>query len=1014
MQSNSGDESLPDLDSTSCGYTSDVAAEYSNFYKGLGELKKWSDLPEILEKDNKKVVPVDGKGLCLMEAISTSLSLEYDILIEPDKLIELISKEVCTHPEYTKYLKVPLSQDELNYNLMAFHSTKKYSRVVADVYLPAISSALDLHIRTIQNISGFFGVVNTYPLDNFNNKKTVTLIVIDDIYQPVVAKQVDAELAPAPAIPALQSEYPVIVISDCESEVVVEYSQEVDQSPVFGVQVIVPDSESESEQDVKPSPDLLASVNNLQRRIQKQEQDAVLPHIPDIPDVKPQYMDKPESKKLSFSMEEYKDMVPTVVAEIPYDIDGTRWYMIDVPEEDAFFAKYRDGRFFQLHTSRRKGFNGVRRLGKCRGNFVCDNTSCPYFTENGSKNQHQFTTIGSKKFCYSCKSLAFRTPCPATKLVEFYHNERLLHVYHKGNHTCQLKPKTTENDSFIEENIRKFGANVGPKRLAQLKMTEEMQKQLRDGEMDMDKIIDIGARLTDKTRIQNIRKRMEREMRSERHSISAVAELKAITDTSDKYLIYKIHDENMTGQGKSYVFKSSRKMANLMRNMDQNNEVNSPIMQEPCYFDGMHKRCQGWKTLTLWVFHPSSRRLMRLCTMEIKGETADSIAIFWTTLNEMLTEVAGRETFFNPWMFITDEAGANHNGILRVFGQAGVRKSRTCQFHFKQSLQRMLVKFPATLNELKSEFEEMMLQLLTVSTISEFQELQSRLIQISSLVPCIESGLKWWLARRYNIFPVFRGYCLASVNMAEIGHSTLKRVKPLALVDAAWDDVCSMVMQEQEHTKFLEGRSYSFGKGPSVADVAEKEKKAQRKRSRTYQEAFKENLLQTCDEDPLFLPNKRARHREPETAVHGVEGNPLQPIQPSGSANAATQPTASQPKKFGSQDNPPLLAFLQGFKITTCFGCKNKFAASQKNPPDDLIIKLQVKRDRLINNNWVPGWKTSWGYFHLSLNCIKLVKSYLEVEDIYIPNNIRENLTADHVQKLQKMGWWEKMQMRYW
>ena len=312
--------------------------------------------------------------------------------------------------------------------------------------------------------------------------------------------------------------------------------------------------------------------------------------------------------------------------------------------------------------------------------------------------------------------------------MEFYHNERLLLVYHKGNHTCQLKPKTTENDSFIEENIRKFGANVGPKRLAQLKMTEEMQKQLRDGEMDMDKIIDIGARLTDKTRIQNIRKRMEREMRSERHSISAVTELKAITDTSDKYLIYKIHDENMTGQGKSYVFKSSRKMANLMRKMDQSNELNTPIMQEPCYFDGMHKRCQGWETLTLWVFHPSSRRLMRLCTMEIKGETADSIAIFWTTLNEMLTEVAGREIFLNPWMFITDEAGANHNGILRVFGQTGVRKSRTCQFHFKQSLQRMLLKFPATLNELKSEFEEMMLQLLTVSTISEFQELQSRLI----------------------------------------------------------------------------------------------------------------------------------------------------------------------------------------------------------------------------------------------------------------------------------------------
>ena len=96
--------------------------------------------------------------------------------------------------------------------------------------------------------------MNTYPLDNFNNKKTVTLIVIDEIYQPVVAKQVDAELiqaadppAPAPHAPAVQSEYPVIVISDCESEVVVEYSQKVDPSPVFGMQVIVPDSEPESE-----------------------------------------------------------------------------------------------------------------------------------------------------------------------------------------------------------------------------------------------------------------------------------------------------------------------------------------------------------------------------------------------------------------------------------------------------------------------------------------------------------------------------------------------------------------------------------------------------------------------------------------------------------------------------------------------------------------------------------------------------------------------------------------------
>ena len=107
---------------------------------------------------------------------------------------------------------------------------------------------------------------------------------------------------------------------------------------------------------------------------------------------------------------------------------------------------------------------------------------------------------------------------------------------------------------------------------------------------------------------------MENEMKSERHSISAVAELKSITDTSDNYLI---HDENMTGESKSYVFKSSRKMCNIMKSMDQKNQLHSPLQEEPAYFDGMHKRCKGWKILTLWVFHPSSRRLMRLATMEV-------------------------------------------------------------------------------------------------------------------------------------------------------------------------------------------------------------------------------------------------------------------------------------------------------------------------------------------------------------------------------------------------------------
>ena len=170
-------------------------------------------------------------------------------------------------------------------------------------------------------------------------------------------------------------------------------------------------------------------------------------------------------------------------------------------------------------------------------------------------------------------------------------------------------------------------------------MTKELQKQMESGEIDMNAIIDIAAKLTNKQRIRDIKKRMTTQLKSEKHSLSAVAELKAICDTLDKYLIYKIHDSSMTRQGSSYVFKSSRKMAQLSPNLDHDQALWCPLMEELAYFDGMHRRCEGWKTLTLWLFHPLSKRLNRIATMEVKGETSDNCAKFWEMLNEMMAEI---------------------------------------------------------------------------------------------------------------------------------------------------------------------------------------------------------------------------------------------------------------------------------------------------------------------------------------------------------------------------------------
>ena len=275
-----------------------------------------------------------------------------------------------------------------------------------------------------------------------------------------------------------------------------------------------------------------------------------------------------------------------------------------------------------------------------------------------------------------------------------------------------------------------------------------------------------------------------------------------------------------------------------------------------------------------------------------------------------------------------------------------------------------------------------MTTLLTVVTLKEYRELKHRIQEITSILPSLQAPTEWWFTRQYNLFPIFRGYCLSSVNLVEIGHSTLKRPTALALVDAAWEDTCTMILQEQEHTTFLAGRKFLTGKGPGAGVVAEKLKKQQMKRSKEYQKAFQEQNFELDDTDGMFIPKKKAKHRHPELANFEVEGTTQETETPTAGSETPTPGTSVDvddspvpdeqgegPRRSNSfkslhqmkytfgTDNPPLLAFLHGFKITTCFGCKNKFGAGMKNPPEDIIVKMPVKRDRLINKKWVTGWK---------------------------------------------------------
>ena len=78
--------------------------------------------------------------------------------------------------------------------------------------------------------------------------------------------------------------------------------------------------------------------------------------------------------------------------------------------------------------------------------------------------------------------------------------------------------------------------------------------------------------------------------------------------------------------------------------------------------------------------------------MEVARENADNVELFFNILNEVLHKYTKEVTYcFNPAMFVTDAAGAIHQGMHCVFGEDFHEKISTCQWHFKRCTWKQLV-----------------------------------------------------------------------------------------------------------------------------------------------------------------------------------------------------------------------------------------------------------------------------------------------------------------------------------
>lgn len=323
--------------------------------------------------------------------------------------------------------------------------------------------------------------------------------------------------------------------------------------------------------------------------------------------------------------------VPAVEAEqLPFNIDSLCCYVLPCKRE-ALMASSKDGRPWKPWcTSKRAGHKGVRRRAVCKGSWRCNNKSCPFLKEKNSPNTVQFVAKSGKKVCLICENEATLVQCSAVKIWEFSQDQTSVSIYHCGFHRCTAIPRKQNRElenklqeAFIENNTLKPSEASGNLLVSELK-----------GE-DWDEIERVAETVADSKRISSLKEKAKTlGSNGLGHSFDALSNFKSFCDKRDACYIYKMNNHELNGE-MTYVFKCSSIQAQLALSMEYNGD--GILNDQYCFADAKHDRCTGFKTLTLWVFHPVMRKLVKLATMESAKEDSKAVAMFWNLLNEVNT-----------------------------------------------------------------------------------------------------------------------------------------------------------------------------------------------------------------------------------------------------------------------------------------------------------------------------------------------------------------------------------------
>ena len=336
--------------------------------------------------------------------------------------------------------------------------------------------------------------------------------------------------------------------------------------------------------------------------------------------------------------------------------------------------------------------------------------------------------------------------------------------------------------------------------------------------------------------------------------IDALVRFRQSVGGIDKYFLYQINGRGMNSDS-AYVFKASTHMAEIGVEMDTSGT--GFMRDEYAFVDAKHDRCRDYKTLTLWTYHRSMRKLLRLAVMDVEQENTESLTRFWNVFNSMLQDFTGDPMYmFNPVGFIADEHHANFRAIKAVFGESGAKRIKTCEFHYKQCVQRHMNNIDAPFRD---EFKRLAYDMLEAQSRSDCHVAVAAMEAFCARHTTLKAWCDWWLKRKEHVFRAFKHTSTPASNLPEVGHAQIASLARTntTLLEAARDDVAYAIRQQHELRVFTQGQPVG-GRGISVNRRRAKQHQSEVRRAEACAREVAEMYARA--ELPTYIP-RSGRHR---------------------------------------------------------------------------------------------------------------------------------------------------------